>query len=525
MPLIDWSVVAFEQPSASKWNQLGDNDNFLDAKIDSEQAADDALFTSRAAGWVLGTETAGIGAPNTITANGNRSYQVVFNSVDHSDILSAGMRLRLTRTTAAPTQCTDLEASSSQYYNKTSPNKLTFTDDFVCSAWIKLESYPSGNYDIISRYNGTSGWRFTITSAGQVLLVGYNAGAANYSQVYSYQSLPLGKWVHVAAQLDMSAFTATTTTSYVMFDGVDVPSTVGRGGTNPTALVQAGNLELGSTNGGTSPFDGKLAQVAVYSAKVTQATILASIDRTLSGSETSLASAYSFNNSIADLNTTTPNDLTAQNSAVATNADSPFAGGSGGTIEYGIITKVAFSTNTTLTVQVPEGYALPTSGSISAAAYSTQKEPYGFPAQNEKWAILSLYFGSSHTQSSPVANTWYNPTPISGVSGGTYLTVPVGAWVIGYEAALNVARAAAGAVAIQATLSTGSSTESDYELGVFGYAENTTSLVVPAMRYKALSVSTQAPYYLNIRTIIASQTAITLNSTQAFVIKSTLAYL
>lgn len=347
-------------------------------------------MTSRADGWVTG-----LTAPSTVTALGNRYYSVVINSTDYTDRLSPGQRLRLTRTVTAPTQCTDLESGSTNYFNKTSPNKCTFTDDFVCSAWIKLESVGS-NMCIMSRYNGTSGWTFFINTSGQVKMSGFNGGAANYSDVTSSASIPLNKWVHVAAQLDMSAFTATTTTSYIMIDGVDVSATVSRGGTNPTALVQAGNLEVGSWNGGTSPFDGKLAQVAYYTAKVTQATILASIHQTLAGTETSLGSAYSFNNSIADLNTTTPNDLTAQNSAVATATDTPFSGGSGGTTEYATIINATFSTNTTITALCPEGYAIPASGGVSALAYSTHAAPFGFPTTNNILGTAML--GASFTQ-------------------------------------------------------------------------------------------------------------------------------
>jgi hypothetical protein len=68
----------------------------------------------------------------------------------------------------------------------------------------------------------------------------------------------------------MSAFTATTLTSYTMLDGLDVPATVSRAGTNPTALIQAGNLQIGAANT-LNFFPGKIAQVAIYNAKVTQA--------------------------------------------------------------------------------------------------------------------------------------------------------------------------------------------------------------------------------------------------------------
>lgn len=394
--------------------------------------------------------------PDTITANGNKSYDLVFNGTDLTDTITEGMRVRSARTVAAPIQCTSLNGTT-QYYSKTSPNKMTFTDDFVVSAWVKLSSYATGQ--IVSRYNGTSGWQLYVTSSGQIVIAGYNAGAANYSIAQTYQSVPLNKWVHVTAQLDMSTFTATTTTSYVMIDGVDVPVSVSRGGTNPTALVQAGNLEIGSTNGGSQSFSGKIAQVAIYSAKVTQATILASMNQGLIGTETNLASAYSFNNSITDLNTTTPNDLTANGSAVATNADSPFGNsGVSTTIDYGIVMKKAFSTNTTLTIQVPEGCTIPTSGGVSSVDYSTQAVPYGFPRDKGRWRVLTL--GRVDTvQSSPSSGVWYN-------IASTKLRVPIGAWVLGYSTFIYTNRGAAGTVSARYTLSTASNTESDTSLSV-----------------------------------------------------------
>ena len=249
-----------------------------------------------AAGWTVGLAT-----PNTVTCNGNRSYDLVFNGTDLTGTLSPGMRLRTTRTTAAPTQCTSLNGST-QYYSKSSPAGMTFTDDFVVSAWVKLSSYATGG--IVSRYNGTSGWILYVGPNGQLSFAGFNGGSGNYSQVVSNQSLPLNKWVHVIAQLDMSSFTASATTSYFMLDGVDVPSSVNRAGTNPTALVQAGDLQVGAYNG-SNFFPGKIAQAAVFNAKVTQATMKGYISQGLSGSETSLISAYSFNNTLNDLNTTT----------------------------------------------------------------------------------------------------------------------------------------------------------------------------------------------------------------------------
>jgi hypothetical protein len=321
--------------------------------------------------------------PSSVTYLGQRSYEMVFNGVDYTDRLNPSTRLRTTRTAAAPVQCTSLNGTT-QYWVKTSPNKLTFTDDFVVSVWVKLASYPASSGVIVSRYNGTSGWGLVIGSEGTVDMYGRNGASANVSRVTSYQSIPLNKWVHIAVQLDMSAFTATTTTSYIMIDGTDVPAYVTRGGTNPTSLLQAGNLEIGSQNGGTVLFPGKIAQVAIFNAKVTQAIIRTYISQGLSGSEASIASAYSFSNAVTDLNIATPNDLSiGGGAATATNADSPFGTQGSGlispTLDYGIVTAATFSTNTTVTVQAPAGNTIPTSGGVSEVLYSGMAAPYGMP--------------------------------------------------------------------------------------------------------------------------------------------------
>ena len=226
----------------------------------------------------------------------------------------------------------------------------------------------------------------------------------------------------------MSAFTATTTTSYVMIDGVDVPAAVSRGGTNPTALLQAGDLQVGAHNGATAPFAGKLAQVAIFNAKVTQATMRGYISQGLSGSETSLISAYSFNNAITDLNTTNANNLTAQGSAVATNADSPFSLNSyqtaTGTLDYALIQAVTFSTDTTVTVQVPWGCTIPTSGGVATSAYSSVKAPYGFPTSADRWSIETKITAAVQLSAGGTTiGTVYN-------FAGVNLAVPIGRWLL-----------------------------------------------------------------------------------------------
>ena len=433
---------------------------------------------------------------------------MVYNSLDLTGTYNPGTRLRTTRTVAAPTQCTSLNGTT-QYWVKTSPNKLTFTDDFVVDAYVKLANYGSGDTNIISRYNGTSGWQFVIDSSGRVLLIGRNAGAANVSYVQSYQSIPLNKWTRVTAQLDMSTFTATTTTSYVMIDSIDVPATVIRSGTNPTTLIQAGNLEIGSGNAGAAGlFPGKIAQVAVYSAKVTQANILLTHSQGLLGTETNLASAYSFNGVTTDLNTTTPNDLSAgAGSPTATDADSPFGKQASGlissTLDYGIVQSATFSTNTTLVVQVPEGCTIPTSGGVSAVAYSGLEAPYGFPGDRSKWFLESIN-RSDVSQTTPVANTWYNLNSFR-------ITAPIGNWLASYEWAFGGYKLATTEVLFFSSLSTSASSNSDslFQSNVnVGGASGTQVIRSSVFKSRPLALSAQTIHYAVFATSIASVNAI-----------------
>jgi len=359
--------------------------------------------------------------PNTVTYNGNRSYDLVFNSINHTGVLGNGMRLQLTRTVAAPTRCTLLNGTS-QYFNRTSTiNGMTATDDISAGVWMKLTSYKACT--IFSRYNGTSGWKLSLNADGTVYFIGYNGGSSNFSLVQSYPAVPLGRWVHVLPQLDMSAFTLSATTSYILFDGVEVVSQVARGGTNPTAFIQAGNLEVGSENGGSFNFPGKIAQIFI-GPKITQANGRALMSQGITAAlitANSIVSAYSFDNSLNDLNTTNANNLTAQGSATATNADSPFGTQENGlissTLEYAIIQNVSFSTNTTLTVQVPEGCMLPTSGGISKVSYSNVAEPFGMPVKPEKWTLMYLNGNSLTTTSSTLVAML-----------GAQILAPVGCW-------------------------------------------------------------------------------------------------
>lgn len=402
-------------------------------------------------GWIADT------LPNvsTVTYNGNRSYDLTFTG-DISKTLSPGMRLKTVRTVVAPTQCTSLNGTT-QYYSKTSPTGLTFTTTFTASAWVKLNSYGVLSGIIARRNSDTEGWSFTIREDGRVQLIGLRI-AGNNKQVNSYQSIPLNKWVHVAATLDMAA--GDTSAQKIWIDGVEVPRAYTLTGT-ATALVQGTTaLVVGATySTGANPFPGKIAQAAVFSSQLSDATVKSYYSQGLSGTETNLVSAYSFNGTANDLNTTNANNLTAQGSATTTNADSPFSvNGSGaatGTDDYAIVQKV---TSTVATVQVPVGCTIPTSGGISATYVSTQQAPFNFPMDKYLWEVVFIGKVQSNTGSVASSTTITNFT-------GYRLTVPVGYGELSFNGYGQITIAVAAAYLSQYLgLSTANNTFSDADL-------------------------------------------------------------
>jgi hypothetical protein len=392
-----------------------DQDNLADGGVTSAKLAAGAVTSSKLGadaktGWNDLTSSA-----SSVTNNGQHSYDVVFNSVNLTSILSNGMRLKLPRTVAPPTQNTFLNGSN-QAWRNTSPSGITFTDDFTVAAWVKLSSLPGSAGNIVSRWNGTSGWYLQLLSNGQVEFAATNGSNANFRTVRSFASVPVGKWVRISAQLDMSGFT--TATCKVQIDNVDMPVSLNTGGTNPTSLVQAGNLEIGSANGAQF-FPGKISQVALFNALISASTLKTYSGQTMTGSETNCIGLWKFNGDGNDSNSNA-NNLTAQGSAVATNVDSPM-----NSTEYGIIMANSFSTNTTVTVQTPEGYSLPTSGGLGTISYSSHKSPYGFPLAKEKWQVGTFLLSTPNVTTASAPSTWQPLT-------GTDAFIPIGSWNLSY---------------------------------------------------------------------------------------------
>ena len=349
---------------------------------------------------------------------GNKSHDLTVAGQNVTGLLSPGMKLRLERDTTAPTQCADLEASSSQYASKSSPSGITFTTTFSAEAWIKLESYGLGG--IVGRRNAsTEGWSFGVDGSGAVSLLGLRI-ASNNKSISSYQSVPLGRWVHVAAVLDMTA--GDTSAQKIFIDGVEVPRSYTLTGT-ATAIVQGTtDLTIGSEkSSGADFFDGKLSDVRVWSDIRTATEIKDNMNQALAGTETGLVAYFPLNGDFTD-GTSNSNDLTASGSATADNADNPFSD-----TQYGIVTAVSYSApNSTVTVFTGTDHMIPNM-TLTSPFYSTQGSPFGFPRDSGKWSVESL--------SDTAAGVAVNNKVL-----GLDLSIPVGAWTIFAQVSARVAR-------------------------------------------------------------------------------------
>ena len=468
---------------------------------DASAGALKKVLPSNLSGGVDGWTKNVLPSVSSVTYNGNRSYTMSFGS-SIASYLSPGMRVRATRTVTAPTTVFSLDGSN-DYYSKASPAGMTFTDDFVISCWVRATSY--ANATLVSRTDATpaNGWRLYMNSSGQINLQGLNAGATNQRNIATYQSIPLNKWVHITAQLDMSSGTATTTTNYIMLDGVDVPISLSTSGTNPTTLAQSGDLTIGRDGSGNY-FPGYITDVMIFNAKVTQATMRGYMSQKPTGSETSLISAYS-NGSTTDLNTGNANNLTANNGATTSTSYAPYGvnsfGTPVGTYEYGIVTALASSTD--VVVQFPEGSCPPTSGGVSAVDLSAYKCPYGFPAQEGRWRIESIYKAAQTSTTITALNQWF-------AFAALQIVVPIGAWRVGYGLTpqFNFGGVASSLAVLRLASSVPTNATYD-EFTAYMYSQNGVSQLVGPMVKEANSDSTSTSTF----SVYASATAGTTNIT------------
>ena len=494
--IVSWGSAEHSEVDGSHTDITADSITVTDVTI----TGDLTIAGVASDGW---TATGGTHSVSTGYNSGNRSFSIA-TSTDLSGIVSPGMRYRVTRGTTPGTQCTDLESSSSQYASKSSPSGLSFTPTFSAEAWIKLESYTGSQQTIIARKaTGTAaGWELAIDSSGRLVIRAGNT-AANLDDMTSYQSIPLGEWVHVAGTITMS----TSGSTFLWINGVSVPGAFTNG--TSTTITQSGNLTLGSTNSPSDYFDGKISDVRVWSDARTDTEIKDNMYIQLQGNESNLVGYWKLDGNFND-SSSNANNLTGQNSAVATATDNPF-----NATEYGIITKVTAST---IQVFCPKGYGIP-NGTLSTPYYSTQDAPFGFPRDKGKWSVL-WYSRSQISQPSPVSSTYYN------VNNQVVLTnLGIGAWDIYGKGGVYVNRAA-GDVNVRLTLSTTTATEENRMYTDHSESNNQDDWGVTLNPYRHVDISSTTSYYMKVSMINSGGSLLMLRGdTAALYIEARCAYI
>jgi hypothetical protein len=165
----------------------------------------------------------------------------------------------------------------------------------------------------------------------------------------------------------------------------------------------------------------------------------------------------------------------------------------GGT-KYFIITAIAFSTDTTLTLYGGTDYNLENEA-INNPYYSVAKAPLGFPLSPDVWSF-TLTDTTAREQSSPTANVWYN-------NGSLSINIPIGAWEV--SVSVNIMGIINGVNPdVRSTLSAANNSETDP-----GFTAVCISIGATAVDHRAwlnvfvskpLILTSKTTYYLNIKT-------------------------
>lgn len=414
------------------------------------------------------------GATMTYTGNnGNKEYTANI-AADVTSFLPVGAKIAVTRGTTPPTQSTAFTASSSQYASKTSPTGITSTSTLTVEDWVYVNSYPTGDVGIVSRHDGTNGFIWGMTAAGQPKF--FNGSVSSQT---AYQSLPLKRWVHRAA-----VFSSGTMTLYL--NGSVVSSSLTGSG---STITQAGNLQLGAYNS-THFFDGYISEARIWSTAKTQSEIQANMNISLSGSETGLVALFQGNGNFND-KTSNANNLTPSGGAIATQAANPM-----NAVEYFKVTKVGTYSGgvTPVTLFGGTDCNLPNM-TLTGAQYSNVDKPFGFPASRSKWTHSSIWKIDAAV-SLPSASTWYN-------ASFQQVTLPTGDWLSSTQYNLQIVRSSAADAQIWGTLSTANNSETNKDWTTFADASGLT--VHQTMnRQLPLSVTSPTTYYLNIKTDLGS---------------------
>lgn len=186
------------------------------------------------------------------------------------------------------------------------------------------------------------------------------------------------------------------------------------------------------------------------------------------------------------------------------------------TVKYFIITEVAYTSSTTITLFGGTDYTL-ANAAITSPYYSSAKAPFGFPLDPAKWEV-KLTSTAGGTQNTPTQNTWYN-------TGGFSITIPIGCWEVDYQTVPDIYKSGGGSGNVSVTLSTANNSQSDSELTATISMNTQVEIYSSVMRSKHLTLAAKTTYYLNLMTNFPAATAMYINTSNSTVIRAVSAYL
>ncbi len=471
-----------------------DDGSLKDDAVTTDVIADDAVtidkFTNELAkGWA----ELGIAQSGTIVHNGNRSYTFPMAS-DVSGFISPDMKIKGIKGTPGNAYMGGLFNGTSQYFTKVTPTGTlaTITTNFTIEAVAQPMAYAfraiTGRTDA-GRNNGIE---MVMIDTGQVRVVIRNGGAANFKYADTWPSLALGRKTHIAAHYSAGSFS-------VYFDGIAVPmqAAVG-GGTNPATAGTGGDFSIGRNGAYAAEyFSGYISNVAWFDAVLTQATIKQHATYKLTGGEANCIGAWSLDNTAVNQQAPGTNDLTAVG-GVGYTAMSPH-GQMGDAVHANEFCALVMAvTTSTMTLQVPEGITIPTSGTIGTVYYAVSGNPFGWVGNKQRWALMAVNRVTQSTNG-PVAATAYNAVAFT-------LTYPVGSWVptvTGVD--MYTYRTAAGIVEMICNIGTSTSDKNpinqDLYLELYQDLANVTATLSIHTRSmvatQAITVASATTYYLN----------------------------
>jgi hypothetical protein len=159
---------------------------------------------------------------------------------------------------------------------------------------------------------------------------------------------------------------------------------------------------------------------------------------------------------------------------------------------------------------------------ITNFSFSREKAPSGFPMSPLKWSVV--YTNTTfYSQATPTVNQWYN-------LGSMSLVLPLGVWDISFTCCPAIGDNSTQSGQVFASLSTGSTSESDPDFTVVNYssvAGGTNVYVFCTLTSrKFLALSLETTYYIVICTITSNVDSIQFrNSSTKLAVRAVCAYL